>query len=450
MTRPLDGVRDDLLAKIADRRARIAIIGMGYVGLPLALAFDAAGFAVTGLDIDPQKVRMLNAGETYIRHIGADRVAAMAAAGRFTASTDFAGLGAADAIIICVPTPLTPARDPDMRHVEQTARAVGAALRRGQLVCLESTTYPGTTEELLRPILEAESGLRAGSDVLIAYAPEREDPGNRAFDAAAIPKVIGAVDKTSLTVAAALYAAVVPKVVTVANARTAEAVKLTENVFRAVNIALVNELKLIYGAMDIDVWEVIDAAATKPFGFMPFYPGPGLGGHCIPIDPFYLAWRARQAGSSAKFVELAGEINRAMPDHVLQVLAGSLSRRLKKPLAGARILILGMAYKKNVDDTRESPGLVLFSRLLKEGARVAYHDPHVTVIPPTREHGDLAGIASVPLSPERLGAFDAALVVTDHDGVDLEAVAARVPLIVDTRNAMRDLAGRFADRIVRA
>ncbi|MGN6551302.1 MAG: nucleotide sugar dehydrogenase [Pararhizobium sp.] len=439
-----------LLEKITARRARIAIIGMGYVGLPLAIGFHGAGFPVIGFDIDPEKVRMLNAGEPYIRHFSRDKLATLAGSGRFEATAEATDLSAADALIICVPTPLDRARNPDMSFVVGTARTLGKVLRRGQIVSLESTTWPGTTDDLLAPILEEESGLVAGRDFLVAYSPEREDPGNAAFETVTIPKVVGAADPASRAVAAALYGAVVPRVVEVSNAVTAEAVKLTENVFRSVNIALVNELKLIYERMGIDVWEVIDAAATKPFGYMPFYPGPGLGGHCIPIDPFYLAWRAREVGIDAKFVELAGEINRVMPDHVIARLADALGRRTGKALAAAHVLLIGVAYKKNVDDTRESPGLLIFERLREHGATVTFHDPHVAVIPPTREHAALAGERSVALDPATLSAADAVLIVTDHDAVDWTMVAGHARLVVDTRNVMARHPAAEAGRIVKA
>lgn len=429
-------IQTTLMQKIAARQARVAIVGMGYVGLPLAIGFHDAGFPVIGFDVDPEKVRMLNAGEPYIQHFARERLASLAKSPRFEATAEAADLAEADALIICVPTPLDKARNPDMSFVAGTARTLGTVLRRGQIVSLESTTWPGTTDDLLAPILEEESGLVAGSDFLVAYSPEREDPGNATFETVTIPKVVGAADPASRAVAAALYGAVVAKVVEVSNAVTAEAVKLTENVFRSVNIALVNELKLIYERMGIDVWEVIEAAATKPFGYMPFYPGPGLGGHCIPVDPFYLAWRAREVGTDAKFVELAGEINRAMPDHVIARLADALGRRTGKALAAARILLIGIAYKKNVDDTRESPGLLIFERLRQQGATVTFHDPHVAVIPPTREHAALAGERSVALDAAALSAADAVLIVTDHDAVDWGAVAEHARLVVDTRNVM--------------
>jgi UDP-N-acetyl-D-glucosamine dehydrogenase len=424
-----------LLDKIARREARIAVIGLGYVGLPLCRAFCERGFAVTGFDIDPDKVARLNAGESYLDHVPDAAVQTMLEEHRFQASADFARLGEADAVLICVPTPLTAGREPDLGFVVSTAESVARSLRPGQLVVLESTTYPGTTAERVRPILET-AGLACGRDFYLAYSPEREDPGNARYDTAGIPKVVGADDPVSRELAAALYAQVMVEVVPVADSRTAEAVKLTENVFRAVNIALANELKVIYEALGVDVWEVVDAAKTKPFGFMPFYPGPGLGGHCIPIDPFYLAWKARQHGVDAQFVELAGRINRDMPERVVERLAQALQERFAKPLAGARVLVIGAAYKKNVDDTRESPGLVIIELLEARGASADYHDPHVPTLPVTRDHAALAGRPSQPLNAEAVAGYDAVLICTDHDAVDYTLLAQEAALIVDTRNAL--------------
>ena len=437
-----------LAARLDAREAVIAIIGMGYVGLPLAIAAAAAGFQVIGFDIDPAKVTGLNVGRSHLSSVPQDRVAAMAAGGRFTATGDPARLADADAILICVPTPLSRYREPDLSFIVATGRQVAALLRRGQLVVLESTTWPGTTNEVLKPELEA-SGLKAGEDFFLGYSPEREDPGNASFGTSAIPRVTGADDALTRDLLQRLYGAIVARVVPVRDARTAEAVKLTENIFRSVNIALVNELKLIYERMGIDIWEVIEAAKSKPFGYMPFYPGPGLGGHCVPIDPFYLTWKAREFGVPTRFIELAGEINTAAPHRVIERLTDALSARLRRSVHGARILLLGVAYKKNVDDTRESPAFVLLEELERRGAEVAFHDPFVPVIPMTREHAPLAGRTSIALSAEALAGFDAALVATDHDGVDYETLTASVPLVVDTRNAT---AGVIAnrDRIVRA
>ena len=425
----------DLLRRIDSRDCHVGVIGMGYVGLPLARAFHDQGFPVLGFDIDPNKVAALNAGRSYIRHLDHDTVAAMRATERFAATADFDRLSEMDAILVCVPTPLSPHREPDMSYIEATTAQIARRLRRGQLVVYESTTYPGTTDEIAKGVLEA-TGLTSERDFYLAYSPEREDPGNAEFSTARIPKVVGGDGPDAARLAEALYAPVVPAVVRVRDTRTAEAVKLTENIFRAVNIALVNELKQIYAAMDIDVWEVIDAAKTKPFGFMPFYPGPGLGGHCIPIDPFYLTWKAREVEMPTRFIELAGEINTAMPRHVIDALAAALNRHAGRALNGARILLLGMAYKKNVDDIRESPSFKLIEMLEARGAEVAFHDPYVAAIPETREHPRLAGRPGQPLDAERLRACDAVLIATDHDDVDYDLVAAQAPLILDTRNVM--------------
>nr|WP_188612686.1 nucleotide sugar dehydrogenase [Chelatococcus reniformis] len=421
---------------------------MGYVGLPLTLAAHRAGFSVIGFDIDPAKVDGLNAGRSHLSSVPQPRVAAMVEAGRFTATGDYGRIADADTILICVPTPLSRHREPDLSFIRATAAAIAPRLRRGQLVVLESTTYPGTTRDVLKPILET-SGFKVGQDVFLAYSPEREDPGNIDFETATIPRVVGADDELAAGLVARLYATIVSRVVPVADTATAEAVKLTENIFRSVNIALVNELKLIYERMGIDIWEVLAAAKTKPFGYMPFYPGPGLGGHCVPIDPFYLTWKAREFGVPTRFIELAGEINTAAPLHVVDRLIDALSGRRRQSIAGARILLVGMAYKKNVDDTRESPALVLMEELERRGATVAFYDPFVPVIPPTREHPLLAGRRAIAWSADELERFDAALIATDHDGVDYAELTARVPLVVDTRNATAAVtAGR--ERIVRA
>ena len=416
-----------LLNKLQVRRACIGVVGLGYVGLPLARAFHEAGFSVTGFDTDPEKPPLLAAGHSYIMDVADGEIAAMAASGRFEATDDFARLGEADVIAICVPTPLGPDREPDLRFVEASARAVAETLRPGQLVILESTTWPGTTDEVVKPILE-EGGLRSGRDFFLAYAPERESPGS---GERRIPRVVGADGPEALALARTLYEAVSPAVHAVSSPAAAEAAKLTENVFRAVNIALVNELKGIYAGMDVDIWEVVEAASTKPFGYMPFYPGPGWGGHCIPIDPFYLAWKARGVGLPSRFIELAGEINAEMPERVVARLADALA---PAALAGSRILLVGVAYKKNIDDTRESPALRLWDLLAARGAEVAYYDPHVLAIPATRAHPELAGTPCIDWSREALAGFDAALAVTDHDAVDWEALAAALPLVVDTRN----------------
>ncbi len=423
-----------LLDRIAGGRALVGIVGLGYVGLPLALAAAGTGLPVLGFDIDAERVAQFNRGESFISHIPTEALNAAARAGRFEATTDFGRLDEPDAILICVPTPLTRQREPDMTFIERTARAIAARLRPGQLVVLESTTWPGTTEELMKPILEA-AGLRSGTDFFLAYSPEREDPGNGAFQTSTIPKVVGGDGAEASRAAAALYDRLVVRTVPVSSTRTAEAVKLTENIFRSVNIALVNELKLIYDAMGIDVWEVIEAAKTKPFGFMPFYPGPGLGGHCVPIDPFYLTWKAREFDRPTRFVELAGEINTAMPTYVIERLALALDAQRGRGLKGARVLVIGVAYKKNIEDTRESPSLRLMELLEGRGARAEYHDPFVPRIPVTRDHAGLAGKASQPLDPETVAAYDAVLIAADHDGIDYGALARDARLVVDTRNA---------------
>jgi UDP-N-acetyl-D-glucosamine dehydrogenase len=400
------------------------------------LAAAKAGLRVVGFDIDPTKPARLARGESHLRHVPAGEVRATVESGRFHPTSDFDGLGKPDVLLICVPTPLNNHLEPDLSFIVSTGEAIAKRLRRGQLVVLESTTYPGTTDEVLRPILE-KSGLDCGKDFLLAFSPEREDPGNSRFSTSNIPKVVGADDPMSLEAALGFYGSFVSHTVKIGSTRTAEAVKLTENVFRSVNIALVNELKIIFDAMGIDVWEVIDGAKTKPFGYMPFYPGPGLGGHCIPIDPFYLAWKAREYGITTHFIELAGEINATMPIYVVNRLAHALDMRFKKGLNGSRILILGVAYKKNVDDMRECPALRIIELLEERGSETAFHDPFVSVIPPTREHAEFAGRKSLPWSANLGAAWDATLIVTDHDGVDYAALAEASPLVVDTRNACR-------------
>jgi UDP-N-acetyl-D-glucosamine dehydrogenase len=423
------------LARLAAREAVIGIVGLGYVGLPLMRAAVGAGFRVLGLDIDRAKVELLNGGGSPLSHIGPEVVRRARLAGLFEATAEIARLALADAVLVCVPTPLDRHREPDLGYVESTVRGLAPVLRPGALLVLESTSYPGTTRDVVLPLLRA-AGRRPGEDVLVAYSPEREDPGNPRFATASIPKVVGADDAAGRALATALYGAFVDKVVPVSSTAAAEAVKITENVFRAVNIALVNELKLIYAAMGIDIWEVIEAARTKPFGYMAFHPGPGLGGHCIPIDPFYLAWKARAYGVPTRFIELAGEINTAMPRHVVGRLAEELDRRFGLGLNGRRVLVMGLAYKRDVNDTRESPALAIIELLRARGAEVAYHDPLVPVVPPTREHGTLQGLASVPLTRARLEGLDAALVVTDHSGVDYALLAEACRLVVDTRNVV--------------
>lgn len=421
--------------KIDDRSAAIGIIGLGYVGLPLALAFVERGFAVLGFDVDPWKVEQLNRGVGYIQHLDGGRVAAAASSGRLLATTDFLRLSEADVVLICVPTPLTPQREPDMTYVEKSARQIKVCLRPGQLVVLESTTYPGTTDELVRGILE-ESGLRAGRDFFLAFSPEREDPGNKEYGTTNTPKVVGGVDQTSGDLAQGLYDQIVTRTVRVSSARAAEAAKLTENIFRAVNIALVNELKVVYDRMGIDIWEVLDAAATKPFGFMRFSPGPGWGGHCIPLDPFYLSWKAREYGVAPKFIELAGDVNVEMARYVVEKLQLALNSR-GRAVQGSRILVLGIAYKKDIDDPRESPAFEIIERLLHLGAEVRYHDPHIPVAPRMRTWPTLPAMESVPLDSSTLRAQDAVLLVTDHSVLDYELVAREATLIVDTRGVYR-------------
>lgn len=425
---------DHMLKRFIAREAQVGVIGLGYVGLPLALAIVDAGASAVGFDIDPLKPKLLGEGNSYIKHIRSQDIQRANETGRFAATSDFSKLKDVDAILICVPTPLSAHRDPDLSYVVSTGQVIAKYLRAGQLVVLESTTFPGTTRTVLRPILE-QSGLRCGHDFFLAFSPEREDPGNPHFNTSQIPKVVGGEDTIALKLAVALYESFVSKVVAVSSTDTAEAVKITENIFRAVNIALVNELKLIFSRMGIDVWQVIDAAKTKPFGFMPFYPGPGLGGHCIPIDPFYLTWKAKEFGVVTRFIELAGEINSSMPNYVVNELAIALDRSQKIGLNGSRVLVVGLAYKKNIDDTRESPSLVLIELLEQRGAIVDFHDPHVKEIPITREHSNLAGRLSVNLEPSKLASYCAALIATDHDAIDYSAIAAFSKLVVDTRNA---------------
>jgi UDP-N-acetyl-D-glucosamine dehydrogenase len=421
---------------IEQRTAKVGIIGMGYVGLPLALAFVKAGFAVTGFDTDPAKVQALTAGHSYLLHIPSEPIAEAAKSKKLRATNDFDELTAQDAILICVPTPLTKQREPDMRFVRDTANSIAKRLRRGQLVVLESTTYPGTTDELVRETLEGVSGLNLGSDYLLAFSPEREDPGNPQFNTQSIPKLVGGVDKQSGEVAAKLYAAALSKTVLVANARVAEAAKLTENIFRSVNIALVNELKLVFDRMGIDVWQVLDAAEKKPFGFMRFNPGPGWGGHCIPVDPFYMSWKAREYEVTTKFIELAGEINVRMPEFVIGKLQSALNER-GKAVKGSRVLILGVAYKADVDDCRESPAFPIIDHLAGLGAEVVFYDPHVKVLPRTRAWPHLSNRPSEELTVEEIERADVVLLVTAHAGVDYDMVAQKARLILDTRGVYR-------------
>jgi UDP-N-acetyl-D-glucosamine dehydrogenase len=414
---------------------KIAVVGLGYVGLPLSLQFARCGVTVLGLDIDSAKVVALNNGRSYIKHIAPADIKAMVDSQGFAASSDFSLVRGVTAVIICVPTPLNKNREPDISFITETGKALAPHLQKGTLVVLESTTYPGTTDEDLREVIEKGSGLKAGVDFHLAFSPEREDPGNPSSVVATIPKVVGGYSPTCLEKAVALYSKAIKTLVPVSSCRVAEATKLLENTFRGVNIALVNELKVVYSAMGIDVWEVINAAKTKPFGFMPFYPGPGLGGHCIPIDPFYLTWKAREYGQHTRFIELAGEINTAMPEYVVHRMADALNDR-SKSVKGSRILILGLAYKPNVDDDRESPSYILMDLLKERGANVAYYDPYVPVIRPTREHPHWAGTPSIAWSHETVSSFDAVLLATNHQSVNYGELAQWASCIVDTRNAM--------------
>lgn len=431
-----NSTKDTLLQKLSDQTAVTGVIGLGYVGLPFCIAAVRKGLKTVGFDIDPSKCAALAEGQSYLKHLTNAAIQELTSSGRFEATSDFARLSEPDILIICVPTPLTRHREPDLSYLVQTTEQIAKAIRPGQMIILESTTYPGTTDEVMRPVLET-SGLRAHEDFYLAFSPEREDPGNENFTTSTIPKVVGADTPESRAVAEAFYSVFIDKVVMVSNTRTAETVKLTENIFRSVNIALVNEMKIVCEAMGVDIWEVIDAAKTKPFGFMPFYPGPGLGGHCIPIDPFYLSWKAKEFDITTRFIELAGEINSAMPYRVVERLALALDQRSGKGLNGARVLIGGIAYKKNVDDMRESPALKLIELLEERGSKIDYFDPFVPKIPMTREYAELAGRKSVIWREDLTADYDATLIVTDHDGVDYAAMVEHAPLLVDTRNACR-------------
>jgi len=434
-----------LTDKIRSKEAVIGVIGLGYVGLPLVREFTRGGARVIGFDVDRAKVDLLEAGKSYIEHIPSDLIKEMIGSGRFEPTTDFKRLREPDCILICVPTPLTKMREPDMTYIEKTGQAIAARLRKGQVVVLESTTYPGTTREVLLPILET-SGLKVGKDFYLAFSPEREDPGRKDYTTKTIPKVVGGYDKRSLALAAACYEIAIDTVVRVSSCEAAEAAKILENTYRCVNIALVNELKLLFDRMGVDVWEVIRAAATKPFGFTPFYPGPGLGGHCIPIDPFYLSWKARQYEMTTRFIELAGEVNVSMPRFVVSKLMDALNDRAKS-LKGSKILILGLAYKKDIDDLRESPSLELIELLKDKGAKVAYNDPHVPRTQKMREH-DLK-MTSKKLSAKMLAGYDAVLISTDHSSYDYPFIVDNAQLVLDTRNATKDVK-RGRGKIVKA
>jgi UDP-N-acetyl-D-glucosamine dehydrogenase len=422
---------------IRDRSARVGVIGLGYVGLPLVRAFVGAGYPTLGFDVDQSKIRRLLLGESYIGHIPSEWIGQCVAGGRFRPTADMGSLGDADALLICVPTPLNESRDPDLQYIEATARQIAATLRPGQLVVLESTTWPGTTREVVEPLLAA-SGLSVGKDYFLAFSPEREDPGNPQFSAQSIPKVVGGIDAVSGRLAELLYRAAVVRVVPVSSCEVAEACKILENTYRSVNIAMVNELKMLFDRLGLNIWEVIDAAKTKPFGFQAFYPGPGLGGHCIPIDPFYLSWLARKHGMAARFIELAGQINTAMPQYVVRRLADALNER-SKPLRGSKICLLGVAYKKDVDDPRESPSFELMELLGAAGAVLCYNDPYIPQLPPMR-HYQLPGMSSTPLSAELLASQDAVLIATDHSSYDYDFIVRHAPLVVDTRNATKAVA----------
>ena len=432
------------LEKIKKKKAHIGIIGLGYVGLPLAIEFCKTGFQVTGLDIDQEKIDLLSQGKSYIKHISGSNIKYLNQEGKFKGTTNFTLISNLDCILICVPTPLSKNREPDMSYIIATAQKISPHLVKNQLIVLESTTFPGTTQEVLIPALEAGSELKANKDFFIAYSPEREDPNNKEYFIATTPKVIGADNPKSLELANAIYSSIVNKTVLVSGTKVAEATKLTENVFRAVNIALVNELKVIYEKMGIDVWEVIEACSTKPFGFMPFYPGPGLGGHCIPIDPFYLTWKAREHGITTRFIELAGEINTLMPDYVIQKIIFALNRE-GKSLKNSRILLLGLAYKKNVDDTRESVTFKIMELLEEKGAVTDYNDPYIPIIKSTRKYKKFTGKKSTPL--KKINAYDCVVILTDHTFYDFKDIEEHSSIIVDTRNACGKIK---SDKVIKA
>ncbi len=424
---------------IAEKSALVGVVGLGYVGLPLIRAFVAAGYRTIGFDVDQAKVDMLAKGKSPIEHIASDWIGECVKKGAFEPTADMSRLSEPDAILICVPTPLSDSRDPDLIYVEQTAEKIAAVLRRGQLVILESTTYPGTTADVLLPIL-AEGGLKVGEDFFLAYSPEREDPGNPTFSAEKIPKVVGGIEPNSGRLAAQLYGQAVVEVVPVSSCEVAEAAKIVENTYRSVNIAMVNELKVMFDRIGIDVWEVIDAAKTKPFGFQAFYPGPGLGGHCIPIDPFYLSWVARKHGLTTRFIELAGEINTSMPIYVVRRVQEALNDH-SKAVRGSKVCVLGVAYKKDVDDARESPSFELIHLLRTRGAEVSYNDPHIPEVPHTRRWGG-SDLASQELTPEFLASQDCVLIATDHSAYDYDFIVKHAPLVVDTRNATKNVTER--------
>jgi UDP-N-acetyl-D-glucosamine dehydrogenase len=433
-----------LLDKIKKKEAKIGVIGLGYVGLPLVIEFCKSGFSLTGLDIDEKKIEALSQGKSFIKHIPDEKIQALNQDGKFEASKDFTLVEKLDCILICVPTPLNKNREPDMSYIVSTAKQISPHIKKGQLIILESTTYPGTTQDVLAPELESGSGLKVNSDFFVAYSPEREDPNNKDFTTASIPKVIGSDHPTGLEISESLYSCIINKTVPVSSTRVAEATKLLENIFRSVNIALVNELKMVFDKMGIDIWEVIEASSTKPFGFMPFYPGPGLGGHCIPIDPFYLTWKAREYNVSTRFIELAGEVNISMPEYVLQKTFGALNQS-EKSVKNSKILLLGLAYKKNVDDHRESVTFKIMHLLSENGATVDYNDPYIPEIMSVREYKQFVGRKSVPL--ENLNQYDLAIILTDHSSYNYEAIVEQSKIVVDTRNACGKIK---SDKIIKA
>lgn len=440
-----------LRQRIQANDAKVGVIGLGYVGLPLAHALHSGGLPILGFDIDPAKIEALDAGHSYLRHLGPELFTDLAESERFSATTDFDRLGECDIVIVCVPTPLGKHREPDLSYVVRSGEDIGRTLRDGQLICLESTTYPGTTrEEFLSAILStapSDQAFESGRNIFVAFSPEREDPGNKSHTTRSIPKLVGGLDPESTDLAAIMYEKGVSEVVRVESAEVAEAAKLLENIFRAVNIALVNEMKVVLAEMGVDIWSVVRAAATKPFGFMAFWPGPGLGGHCIPIDPFYLAWKARAIGRTTQFIELAGEVNTSMPRYVVERVMHALNEH-GKAVNGARVLVMGLAYKPDVDDTRESPSFELIEMLRELGATVDYSDPHIPKTVPVRRH-DL-GMTSVDLTPETLTSYDAVLISTNHQAFDYEVVARHAKLVVDTRDAMRAHAAHMGPRLVKA
>ena len=427
----------DLTERISDKNIRVGIVGLGYVGIPLSLGFANQEIKVIGFDVDQNKIELISKGESYIKHIPSSSISKTVSNGCFVATSNFGKISEVDCIILCVPTPLNSYLEPDLSYVESTLKSIAPYLRKGQVVSLESTTYPGTTTEVVQPILES-SGLKVGEDISLVYSPEREDPGNESFASVDIPKVLGGVTEECLDLGSAIYSLVFPKVVKVSSTAVAEFTKLLENIYRSVNIGLVNEMKVVATKMGVDIWEVIEAAKTKPFGFKAFYPGPGLGGHCIPIDPFYLTWKAKEYGVNTKFIELAGEINRGMPQFVIDATAHALNQR-KKPVNGSKILIVGLAYKANVDDMRESPSFYLMDSLDEAGAKVDYYDPHISKISVTREHSNWTGVESVQWEKNIISQYDCVIIATKHDKINFLELSKWSDCIVDTRNAMDGL-----------